>query len=68
MDKNKSRLAQDAENMLVECALRNAIHKLRAARSSVDLIDADTLEAMLAKHIREHGSCAVTPTLADISV
>jgi hypothetical protein len=66
IDKSKTRLAQDAENFLIECALRSAIHYLRMARSPVDLIDADTLEQLLAAHIKAHGTYMKPPDLSDV--
>ncbi len=66
IDKNNTRLAQDAQHYLVEMALRNAIHKLRAARTAVDLLDADTLESMLAEHIKANGTVMVAPTLTEV--
>jgi len=66
-DKNNSRLAKDAYNMLVECALQNAIDHLRTARSVVDLIDAGTLEGMLRDHIRQHGTVTKARDLTDLN-
>jgi hypothetical protein len=66
IDKNNSRLATDARNFLIEMALRNAITRLRLTRNQVDLLDADTLESMLAEHIKANGTCTVPPALTDV--